>query len=216
MTAEGIMMDGCAVAIDALRTLSRHQCARDLVEEFVCANVLPLRANKSWFAVRDDEKYCVQVLKGLGLDVKQAWAKVLRKSNIVAASVKVVYKKVAEAAEELIGALGNAENKAIKIALANRHGVNHYFDLLGLVYLDWPSMESKDVDVGKKRKRSTAGDVPVGSSKRGGRGQGRTEVSKAERVVAPKVALSSLLVVRLVEKVPMTPRPSAAGGGLSG
>ena len=52
VTVEGIMTDGCAAAIDALRTLSCHRCARDLVEEFVCAKVLPLRANQSWFAVR--------------------------------------------------------------------------------------------------------------------------------------------------------------------
>ena len=32
VTAEGIMTDGCADAMDALRTLSRHQCARDLVD----------------------------------------------------------------------------------------------------------------------------------------------------------------------------------------
>ena len=57
MTLESIMTDGCAATMDALRTLSRHQCVRDLVEEFVCAKVLPLRANQSWFAVKDDEKY---------------------------------------------------------------------------------------------------------------------------------------------------------------
>ena len=32
VTAEGIMTDGCVDAMDALRTLSRHQCARDLVD----------------------------------------------------------------------------------------------------------------------------------------------------------------------------------------
>ena len=53
-------------------TLSGHQCARDLVEEFVCAKVLPLRANQSWFVVKDDEKYRARGLKGLGLNVKQA------------------------------------------------------------------------------------------------------------------------------------------------
>ena len=60
VTSEGVMTDACAAAVDALKILSRHQCVRDLVEEFVCAKVLPLRA---------------------------------------------VYKKVAEATEELIGAL---------------------------------------------------------------------------------------------------------------
>ena len=57
VTAEGIMTDGCATAVEALRTLSRHHCARDLVEEFVCAKVLPLRANQAWFMVKDDERY---------------------------------------------------------------------------------------------------------------------------------------------------------------
>ena len=70
MTVEGIMNDGCAAAMDALRTLSCHQCAHDLVEEFVCTKILPLRANQSWFAIKDDEKYRARDLKGLGLDVK--------------------------------------------------------------------------------------------------------------------------------------------------
>jgi hypothetical protein len=48
-------------------------------------------------------------LKGLGVDVKQAWLKVLQKSSTPTAGVKVVYKKVAEYVEELIGALGTAE-----------------------------------------------------------------------------------------------------------
>jgi hypothetical protein len=43
--------------IRLLRVLSLQQCARDLVEEYVCAKVLPLRASQVWFAVRDDEKY---------------------------------------------------------------------------------------------------------------------------------------------------------------
>lgn len=51
------MTNGCVAAVDALRALSRHQCARDLVEEFLCAKVLPLRANQSWFTVKDDERY---------------------------------------------------------------------------------------------------------------------------------------------------------------
>ena len=145
VTAEGIMNDGCAAAVDALRTLSCHQCARDLVEEFVCAKVLPLRANQSWFVVKDDEKYRAHGLKGLSMDEK--------------------YKKVAEAVEELIEALGTAENKAIKIALADRHHVNRCFDLLGLIYPDWPSVELKDAEVGKKRKRARAGDKLTSTSK---------------------------------------------------
>ena len=41
MTADGVMTDGCVANVDVLRILSRHQCACDLVEEFVCAKVLP-------------------------------------------------------------------------------------------------------------------------------------------------------------------------------
>lgn len=54
------------------------------------------------------------------------------------AGVKDVYKKVAKATEEHIGALGNMEIKAIRAALADRHRVNQVFDLLGLTYPDWP------------------------------------------------------------------------------
>ena len=77
MTTDGVMTDGYATAIDALRILSCHQCARDLVEEFVGTKVLPLRANQSWFECKDDERYRDCGLKGLGVDVKQAWSKVL-------------------------------------------------------------------------------------------------------------------------------------------
>ena len=127
--------------------------------------VLPLRANRPWFAVKDNEKYRARGLKGLGLDVKQAWSKVLRKSNTLITGVKVMYKKVAEAVEELIGALGTAKNKAIKIALADRHRVNRCFDLLGLVYPDWPSMELKDSEVGKNKKQVGADDIVSSTSK---------------------------------------------------
>jgi hypothetical protein len=33
VTAEGIMTDGCAAIVDALRTLLCHQCARDCLRE---------------------------------------------------------------------------------------------------------------------------------------------------------------------------------------
>ena len=45
VTSEGVMIDACAAAVDTLWILSRHQCACDLVEEFVCVKVVPLRAN---------------------------------------------------------------------------------------------------------------------------------------------------------------------------
>jgi hypothetical protein len=46
---------------------------------------------------------------------------VLQKSSSLVVGVKDVYKRVAEATEELVGALGNTENKAIRAALADRH-----------------------------------------------------------------------------------------------
>ena len=52
VTSKAIMTDGCIAVVDALRALSCHQCARDLVEEFLCVKVLPLRANQSWFELR--------------------------------------------------------------------------------------------------------------------------------------------------------------------
>ena len=57
VTSEGVMIDACAAAVDTLWILSRHQCACDLVEEFVCAKVVPLRADQAWFTVKDDEQY---------------------------------------------------------------------------------------------------------------------------------------------------------------
>jgi hypothetical protein len=77
VTSEGIMIDACAAAIDALRALLCHLCARNLVEEFVCVKVLPLRADQAWFMVKDDEKYRARGLKGLGANVRLAWLKVL-------------------------------------------------------------------------------------------------------------------------------------------
>jgi hypothetical protein len=106
VTSEGIMTNVCATAVDALRALSRHLCARNLVEEFICAKVLPLRAGQAWFMVKDDEKYRARGLKGLSANVRQAWLKVLQKSNKSATRVKTVYKKVSEAIDELIEALG--------------------------------------------------------------------------------------------------------------
>ena len=84
-----------------------------------------------------------------------------------------MYKKVAKAVEGLIRALGTQENKAIKVALADRQCVNRCFDLLGLTYPDWPSMELKDAKGSKKRKRAEGGGKLVSTSKGGGHGHGR-------------------------------------------
>ena len=69
-TSEGVMTDACAAAMDVLRILSRYQCARDLVEEFVWSKVVPLRADQAWFAVKDDERYRGRGLKGLDINTK--------------------------------------------------------------------------------------------------------------------------------------------------
>jgi hypothetical protein len=63
-----------------------------------------------------------------------------------------VYKKVSKAVDELIEALRMQENKAIKIALANYSRVNRCFDLLGLTYLNWPAVDLKGGEGGRKRK----------------------------------------------------------------
>jgi hypothetical protein len=45
VTSKGIMTDACATVVDALKDLLCHLCAHDLVKEFVCEKVLPLREN---------------------------------------------------------------------------------------------------------------------------------------------------------------------------
>lgn len=45
VASNAVMTNGSVTTVDALRALSRHQCAQDLVVEFLCAKVLPLRAN---------------------------------------------------------------------------------------------------------------------------------------------------------------------------
>jgi hypothetical protein len=176
--------------------------------------VLPLRANQSWFTVKDDEKYRARGLKGVGVDVKQAWSKVLQKSSTPAVGVKVMYKKVVESMEELIEALRTAENKAIKIALADRH--RRCFDLLGLVYPDWPSVELNDVEGGKKTKRAEVGDKLMSTSKRDGRGHQRARRSKVGHVAMAMVAISSaaLLVAaaRPRTAISLEPWTSVVGG----
>ena len=89
------------------------------------------------------------------------------------AGVKTMYEKVAEAIEGLIGALSTQENKVIKAGLADRQCVNRCFDLLGLTYPDWSSMELKDAEGSMKRKRAEVGGKLVSMSKQDGRGHER-------------------------------------------
>jgi len=132
---------------------------------FVRGLYIPLKANQVWFTVRDDELYRGRGLKGLGIDVKQAWAKVIQKSKISMEGVKALYRRVAETIEDLIGALGTAENKVVKVALADRPRVNRCFDLLGLTYPDRPMVDLKDAEGGRKRKRSVMRDKGIDTSK---------------------------------------------------
>ena len=50
--------------------------------------------------------------------------------------IKTIYREVEEATEEQVGALGNVEAKAIRVALADRHRVNRAFNLVGSTYPD--------------------------------------------------------------------------------
>ena len=56
-TSEGVITDACATIVGELRILSHHQCARDLVEEFVCTKIVPLRVDQAWFVAKDDKRY---------------------------------------------------------------------------------------------------------------------------------------------------------------
>ena len=122
--------------------------------------------------------------------------------------------------EELIEARGTTEYKAIKIALADHHRVNRCFNLLGLIYLDWSSMELNDAEVGKKRKRAWAGVNLMCTSKQSGRGCGRAEGSNVDRVATAKVAASStassMATARPMATISLVPQPSVVGGALPG
>lgn len=92
--------------------------------------------------------------------------------------------------DELIGALGTTKNKAMKVALADRHRVNRCFGLLGLVYPDWPSVELKDAAASKKRKQAEVDDKFMSASKQGEHGHRCARGPKVDRVVVAKVATS--------------------------
>lgn len=103
VSAKAIMIDGFLVVVDALRALARHQCARDLIEEFLCVEVLPLKANQRWFAINDDALYKDCGIKGLEIDVKKACLKVMGKGDTSMAGIKAVYNEVAMATEDHVG-----------------------------------------------------------------------------------------------------------------
>lgn len=117
VSVEHVATDECVAAVDALRQLSRHQCARDLVEEYVCARYVPLRKDQVWFEVRDDEKYRSWRLKYLRLDLRAAWKRVIEKGRTQAEGVESVYRIIEKEVDNLVGPLLLPELKLIKKAL---------------------------------------------------------------------------------------------------
>lgn len=162
------MGDDVHVAVDALRILSRYQCTRDLVEEFCCARVLPLKADQIWFDVKDEDRYKENGLKGfkgLVIDARRPWEEVLGKSKSAREGLLRVYDEVMVEVEELVGKLGSVEMKQISLALPGRSHVNWVFDLLGIAYGECP-VPSNEAEP-KKRKRGDAAETVRGGGKPG-------------------------------------------------
>jgi hypothetical protein len=116
-----------------------------------------------------------------------------------------VYRLVEKEVENLVGPLMTPELKLIWNALDKRWRVNRCFDLLGIVYPDWPP-DASGSEVGGKRKRGSPGEKDGGAPKqgRGCRGQG----SSSERLVVAKVSQSW---VDIPKPKPAAPVGSAAG-----
>lgn len=154
--------------------------------------------------------------KGLCIDVKQAWSRVLQKSSSLVAAIKAVYMEVAEPIEKLVSGLGNTEIRVIHVALANHHRVNHAFDLLGLTYPDWPLVELKEARGSKKRKRFEASGKLTSAPMQGRHGHGHAGMLKVSRVVTVTVPASSVgsSTVATKPKSVVMPvlRPSIVGG----
>lgn len=111
------------------------------------------------------------------MDIGRVWKKLSKKAKSRKEGLELIYKKVGEAVEVLVGKLEGAEVKKIHTALAGRRRLNRAFDLLGIGYPDWP-VPAGPADEGgsKKRKRADAVDKAAGGSKRGcGRGRGQTK-----------------------------------------
>lgn len=189
--AEAVMGDEVHAAYDAVRLLARYQSARDLMEEFCAARVLPLKADQEWFAVEDSPRYEERGLKGLKvpvLDVKAAWADVVKGTKTEKITQLRIYGAVMSEVEDLVGKLGASEIKAIASSMAGRARVNQIFDLLGVSYEDRP-VPVGDGDKEKKKKRAreevTGDDGGVAKT---GRGRGRKAVS--QRGVSARSALA--------------------------
>jgi hypothetical protein len=87
--AEYMMTDGCFAAVDAFRLFSHQRCAHVLVEEYVCTKFVPLRRSQVWFDVWDEERYGSRGLKSLGINVQEAWKKVMEKCSSVSDGIKL-------------------------------------------------------------------------------------------------------------------------------
>lgn len=163
---------GCLAAVDAIRILSRQQCGRDLVEEFLCAKVVPLLRDQVWFDVRDDAKYAPWGLKFLKMNLKSVGRDLIAMRWTPAEGAGRVLEIVKES-EDLVGLLMSSELKGIMDALNSRCRVNRCFDLIGVVYPNYPSVAASGSEGGPKRKRGLTGGREPGTTKRGRGGCGR-------------------------------------------
>lgn len=55
VTTQLVMTDARWASVDAVKAVSRHLCARDLVEEFVCMDLVAL--SKEWFVLKDNDRH---------------------------------------------------------------------------------------------------------------------------------------------------------------
>jgi hypothetical protein len=141
--------------------------------------------------------------------LQEAWRKVIEKCGSLSNGIKAMYECVVEQVEDLVGPLMLLETEAIRKALGGHCRVNWCFDILGLGYPDWPTMDPSGGEVGGKRKQGMAGGKEVGTSKRGRRGRRRG--SSVERSVVAKVLASIATVLRPRPMAPVMTRSGAAG-----
>lgn len=208
-SAEASSTAACLAAVDTMRHLSRHQCAHDLVEEYVCAKFVLLHQGQAWFEVRDDAKYESRGLKFLKLDLLSLWRRVVDKGRTSAEGVAAVLDIVKKESKDLVGPLMTPKLKLIKKALDSRHRVNRCFDLLGVAYPDWPSLDVSGSEAGVKRKRGSAGAREGGAPKRGRGGRGRG--SSVDRPVVANVSRSRTVVPTPKPVAPVVSTPTVPG-----
>ena len=87
-----------------------------------------------------------------------------------------------------------------------------------MTYPDWPQVDFKEAEGGKKRKRADASNKLTSMSKRGGCGHGHAVGPKVDRVIAAKVPASSVgspvVTARPGSTISLVLWPSAVGGSL--